>query len=169
MTRPSFEIALKKGEVGEQIVRQHLEGKDWVVYQPQTPGAHCFDILAIKDKKQAIALDVKAKSRMNKFPATGINQKHFEEYQHFSEKHLMPFWVIFVDEMQKTVYGNSIEELEKKREVEGVTYPFIMKTAYAAVRLWPLEAMKPIAVLDEREQEQLISFNQRKYTYEVTE
>jgi hypothetical protein len=166
MTRPSFEIALQKGEVGEQIVREHLEKKGWVVYQPKTTGAHCFDILALLNKKNAIALDVKAKSRMNKYPATGIDQRHFEEYKNFSDKHLMPFWVVFVDEMQKTVYGNTIDELEKPRTVEGVTYPFVMQVA-KPVRLWPLEAMKHIANLEATTAQKLAAFNQRNHGYEV--
>ena len=58
MTRPNFEVALKKGAVGETIVRRILEQKGWVVYQPMTDGAHCFDMLSIKDKKSAIAIDV---------------------------------------------------------------------------------------------------------------
>lgn len=168
MTRPSFEIALKKGAVGEQIVRCHLEKRGWVVYQPQTIGAHCFDILAIINKQKAIALDVKAKSRLNKYPATGINQKHFEEYKNFSEKHLMPFWVIFVDEMQKTVYGNCLEELEIERVIEGIKYPFQMSAAGATVRIWPLQAMKHIANIDGKSAENLISFNQRNYKYEAS-
>ncbi len=165
MTQRSFEVALKKGEVGEQVVRDHLERRGWVVYKPFTPGAHCFDILCIKDKKQAIAMDVKAKSRMNKYPATGINQSHFEEYKFFSEKHLMPFWIVFVDEMQRTVYGNCISELEKPRTVAGVEYPFVLKTSGKPVRLWPLEAMKPIASLDKTTALALSAFNQRNYEY----
>lgn len=166
MTRPNFEIALQKGEIGEQIVRKHLESKGWVVYQPETPGAHCFDILALLNKRNAIALDVKAKSRMNKYPATGIDQRHFEEYKHFSDRHQMPFWVVFVDEMQKTVYGNTIDELEKPRTVEGINYPFVMQIK-KPVRIWPLEAMKPIASLDSDSANKLASFNQRNHGYEV--
>jgi len=166
MTQRNFEIALKKGKVGEHIVRKHLEHKGWVVYQPETSGAHCFDILALLNKKNAIALDVKAKSRMNKYPATGIDQRHFEEYKNFSEKHLMPFWVVFVDEMQRTVYGNTIEELEKSRTVEGIAYPFVMQIA-KPVRIWPLVAMKHIANLGDSDQADLLALNQRKHVYEV--
>lgn len=167
MTRPSFEIAMKKGDIGEAIVKAHLESKGWVVYKPVTDGAHCFDILCIKQKKTAIAIDVKAKSRLNKYPATGINQNHFEEYKAFSDKHNMPFWLIFVDEGQKTIYGNCIEVLEKQRKVGGNTYPFIMPTGGRPVRLWPLEAMIHISNLAESDAANLLALNQRKHAYEV--
>lgn len=167
MTQRNFEIAMAKGEVGEMFVRAHLERKGWIVYKPHTEGAHAFDILAIFKKKSAIAIDVKAKSRMNKYPATGINQKHFEEYKAFSDKHNMPFWIVFVDEDQRTVYGNAISELELPRLVLGKQYPFVMPTGYSPVRLWPLEAMKHIANLDDACAAQLTSLSQRNHKYEV--
>lgn len=170
MTQRSFEVALKKGEIGEMIVRRKLEEKGWVVYQPVTDGAHCFDMLSIKDKRNAIALDVKSKARMNKWPATGIDQRHFNEYLSFSEKHNMPFWVVFVDEMQKTIYGNCIENLEQRRNVEGVMYPFVLTTRYGKkIRLWPLEAMIQIDVIRERDIASLIRYSQRSHEYEVTQ
>jgi len=167
MTQRNFEIALAKGEVGEMVVRRHLERKGWIVYKPHTEGAHAFDILAIFKKRTAIAIDVKSKSRMNKFPATGIEQRHFEEYRAFSEKHRMPFWVVFVDESQRTVYGNALSALEVPRFVSGTQYPFIMQTTRSTLHLWPLDAMKHIANLDDESASQLTSLSQRNYTYEV--
>lgn len=160
-----FKQALRKGSVGEQIVRAHLEGKGWVVYQPITEGAHHFDMLSIKDKKSAIALDVKTKARLNKYPATGINQKHFEEYLRFSKKHCMPFWIVFVDEMLGEVYGNTLGELEKPRTVEGNNYPLI-KCWGPPIRIWPLEAMKNIARLEDCDKSELTNLSQRNYEYE---
>ena len=166
MIRPNFETSLKKGAVGEMIVRRNLEGKGWVIYEPVTDGAHCFDMMGIKDKKTAIALDVKAKARMNKWPATGINQQHFDEYQHFSLRHNMPFWVVFVDEAQRTIYGNTIQELEKERIVNGQVYPFQIETKYGKkIRLWPLASMIEIDVISDEDSDRLIMFNQRGHEY----
>lgn len=168
MTRPSFETALKKGEAGEMLIKAHLENNGWTVYRPVTDGAHCFDMLSIKGKKTAIAIDVKAKARMNKWPATGIDQRHFDEYQHFSQKHSMPFWVIFVDEALKKIYGNCIEELEKCRCVDGVNYPWVMPTSGGKkIRVWPLEAMKVIASISDFDATVLQGFNQRNHSFNV--
>jgi hypothetical protein len=166
MTSKNFEIAMRKGNVGEQIVRAHLESRGWVVYQPITDGPHCFDMLSIRDKRSAIALDVKAKARLNRYPATGINQKHFEEYAAFSEKHKMPFWLVFVDEMERQVYGNTLQELEIPREVEGVIYPAVMPWR-PAIRIWPLAAMKVIANLDDSHCKELVALSQRRHDYKA--
>lgn len=163
MTQKSFEGRLAKGEAGELIVRAHLERKGWIVYKPHTDGAHAFDILAIFQKKKAIAMDVKSKCRMNFYPATGIDQRHFEEYTAFSEKHRMPFWVVFVDEGLRTVYGNVLSQLEVPRVVDGKQYPLML----GKIRLWPLEAMKRIANLEEGAALQLSSLSQRNYEFQV--
>ena len=78
MKQINFKKALEKGAMGEKIIKDFLEEKGWIVYQPFAGKAHAFDMLAIKDKKKAIALDIKAKSRLDFIEATGINTKHFE-------------------------------------------------------------------------------------------
>jgi hypothetical protein len=166
MTQRNFEVALRKGAVGEQVVRGFLERAGWVVYQPITEGAHCFDMLCIKGNRTAVAFDVKAKARLNRYPATGINQRHFEEYAAFSEKHRMPFWVVFVDEFMGKVYGNAIEELERPRTVEGRQYPMLMPWK-PPIRLWPLAAMRPIHTLTPEQAGELAALNQRSYGFEV--
>jgi hypothetical protein len=166
MTRPSFNVAREKGALGESVVRQILEASGWVVYQPMTDGPHQFDMLCIKNKRSAVAFDIKAKARMNKFPCTGVNQKHFEEYKRFSERHLMPFWIVFVDEGMRSIYGNTIEELEKPRLEGGISYPWTPNWG-TALRLWPLSAMRTIAEISEEEAAALSALSQRSYVYEV--
>ena len=166
MTRKSFELAMAKGDAGEAIVRQKLEGKGWVVYQPVTEGAHHFDMLGIYQKRTAVAFDVKATARMNKFPCTGVNQKHFDEYQQFSQRHAMPFWIVFVDEGMRQIYGNTIEELEKPIAVNGINYPWNFTPKFGApLRLWALASMKVIADLDAESAEVLKSLSQRNHEY----
>ena len=162
MIQRNFETAMAKGEAGESIIRSHLEAKGWIVYKPFTDGAHCFDMMSIKDKRAAVAIDVKAKARMTKWPATGIDERHFNEYSHFSEKYKMPFWVIFVDEYLGRIYGNTIDELEKPRVVDGIEYPWVMR---GKIRIWPLAAMKRIGTLADKQMKDLTKFNQRNHEY----
>jgi hypothetical protein len=164
-TRKSFDVALAKGEYGESIVRAILEEKGFVVYKPTTKGAHAFDVLAIKDKARCIALDVKAKARRNKYADTGINLRHYHTYKTFSEKHCMPFWIVFVDEMLGKIYGNTIEELDKPRTVDGKDYPFEWHDSEKATRYWPIDAMLVFRKLDERDLEVLRGLSQRTHLY----
>ena len=159
----SFDKALRKGEIGEQIVKPYLEAKGYVVYRPATEGAHAFDALAIRSKEHCIAYDVKAKAMMNKYPATGVNLSHFMCYWKFSQKHHMPFWLFFVDEMLGQIYGNNLDELEKHRHVDGVDYPFVLNTRKDDIRLWPLEAMLKVTDLTDEQKAALAACNQRTH------
>lgn len=167
MTQKNFDTAKAKGEYGEQIVREILERKGFVVYQPITNKAHAFDIMAIRDKRSCIAMDVKAKSRRNKYPDTGVNEEHYQIYAAFAEKHQMPFWVVFVDEMDGKIYGNSLRLLDTPVEVGGINYPLIWKPHQGKViRYWPLINMRHFADLTSDDMQILKSMNQRNHEFQ---
>lgn len=166
MMSKSFDLALKKGEIGEQVCRQRLEQKGWVVYRPVTDGAHAFDMMAIKDKSKAIAIDVKAKARMNHWRATGIDQRHFDVYSAFSDKHQMPFWIFFVDEYEQKIYGNEISKLEEPRHIDGNLWPKVMVFRNKQTRLWHLDSMILLCEIDDQIARQLAEASQRSYAYD---
>jgi hypothetical protein len=115
---------VKKGNIGERLVREHLESKGYIVYEPQTVGAHGFDKLAIRNKRQAIIAECKAKARRTKYEDTGINIKHLEEYEYIGKKYNLPVYIYFIDEMQGKIYGNTLEELLVPRTIGGHKYPW---------------------------------------------
>lgn len=157
-----FKIAHSKGLIAEEIVRSHLEQRGWVVYKPITNMSHGFDFIATKDWTNAIALDIKAKARMNKYPATGIDLCYYRSYKTFSEKYNMPFWVVFCDELSRTIYGNTLTELDKSRVVDGKSYPIDL----GSIRIWPINAMIHIANLTEYQSVELQKLNQRNYSFD---
>jgi len=148
---------MAKGQLGETIVRRKMEAKGWVCYAPFTPGAHAFDGLAVKDKSMCLAFDVKSKSRRNNYEDTGINVAHFEVYKRFSERHLMPFWLFFVDEIMGEIYGNTLKAL---------SVPFRGRFDYPAqfggVVYWPLARMHKMHTLTAEECAQLAALTQKK-------
>jgi len=166
MTRPDFNKALLKGEVGEELIKPMLESKGYIVYQPNTNDKpHAFDILAIKDKRKVIAMDVKAKARRNSYPDTGVDMRLYRGYKRFSEKHNMDFYLVFVDEMLKKIYGNSIRTLDSEitLRVRGkrIIYPWVFK----GIRYWPLRSMVSFGTLPEDAVQKLIELSQRSYDY----
>ena len=168
MTQKNFEIRLKKGEIGEGIVRSLLESKGWIVYCPFTKGAHAFDMIATLNKERAIALDVKAKARMNKYPATGINLDHYEQYKRFSIKHSMPFWLVFVDEQTNEIYGNTIEKLDEECIVSGQKYPMQIKSRFnKTIIFWPIEKMHKFGEIPKDKVKELCELNTRSYEYKA--
>jgi hypothetical protein len=152
----------QKGEIGEKIIRQRLEAKGYVVYRPVTEAAHAFDMMAIKDKTKAIALDVKTKSARRAFPDTGVDFNHFELYKAFAERHLIDFWIVFVDDLNKRIYGNTLAELELPAPIEHngriLHYPRNEAAKDGKlIRYWPLVRMLNFGTLPDQVAENLTS------------
>jgi hypothetical protein len=154
----SFEIALKKGEIGEEIFRKYLEDRGWIVYFPFTKNkAHYFDLLATKDKSHVIACDVKTKARLNKWAATGIDIRHWNQYNEFCQKANVPFYLVFIDDKSGDVHA---QELNKLTDAFNPT-PYIIA--------WPLSCMKYLFNIGEKSVKQLSEYDTRTYTYNPNE
>lgn len=156
----------QKGNIGEQIVQDFLEGKGFVCYRPVTEKAHPFDFLAIKDKTIAIAAEVKTKALMNKWKATGFNLSSYKDYSRFSKNHNMLIFIFFVDENMKQIYGNWLHELEKPCIVSGTAFPHVFRYNGQDVIIFPFQNMRYIADLTEETAKQLQELSTRSYGYE---
>ena len=150
-----------KGNIGEELVREYLESKGYIVYEPKTNGAHGFDKLAILNKKQAIIAECKTKARRNKYPDTGIQIRHYEEYKYISDKHNLPVFIFFIDEMLGQIYGNKLEELVKPNKVGDKQYP----SKENGIIYFPLANMKVVCGIAEKDAELLKDKSTRNYEY----
>lgn len=152
----------QKGKIGENIVRKWLEDKGWIIYEAVTEKAHAFDKLAIKDKNQMVLVEVKTKARRTYYPDTGIDIRSYESYKLLSEKHNLPVWLFFVDEMIGEIYGNKLSFLEEKvKTSDGREYPL----KQGGIIYFPLERMYKIAVLDTNKVLEIKKLNTRNYEY----
>lgn len=152
----------KKGEYGEKKVHEYLEAKGFIVYLPVTEAAHAFDRLAIKDKKQAIIVECKAKARRTKYADTGINITHYNDYSYISKKHNLPVFIFFIDEHLSEIYGNFLRELERPTEVSGKKYP----SREGKIIYFPLANMRRnIAQLSKSDCDYLKQQSRRNYAY----
>ena len=150
----SFDVALKKGEIGENIIINLLEKKGWIVYTPFTKGkAHYFDILATYKKEKAIAIDVKTKARLNKWSAQGIDLRHYNQYKKFIENHKVPFYLVFIDDKLGDVHLADIENLSNP------IYP------NEKIIAWRLSDMKYIMNIGKDAIKELSKYDQRNYKF----
>lgn len=154
-----------KGNMGEEIINRYLESENFVIYKPITDGPHAFDRLAIRDKEQVIIAEIKTKAHRNYYPDTGIDIRHYQEYNNISNKHNLPVFLFFVDEMEKEIYGNWLSELEKPRIIEHkgkiINYPL----QYNGIIYFPLECMRAVGILTEEESQILKQYSERNYDY----
>jgi hypothetical protein len=150
----SFEVALKKGEIGEKIIQEYLENLGWIVYFPFTKNkAHYFDLIATKNKEKAVAIDVKTKAKFNTWNAQGINVKSFNEYSEFIRKINIPFYLIFINDKDGDVHLAELANLKNE------FYP----TSY--IIAWPLSEMKLMFNIGKEKIEELSQYDQRTHQY----
>jgi len=107
----------QKGTVGEDIVKSYLASKGWIIYDTNYKGAHPFDFMyASADKQKIFLADVKTKKRFDfrkkGLHVTGIDTRHFKQYQHLQNEYNNDFVLFFVDELEGSVYCNLISNLE---------------------------------------------------------
>lgn len=158
---------VKKGTVGEQIVRQYLSKLGFISYAPETEGAHPFDkLVASRDKTTIMIAECKTKARRDYYPDTGIDLRHYNDYKTVSYNHNLRVFIFFVDEKLKSVYGNYLDELEVPRQVKLnsgkiIDYPLIQQP----IIYFPIEAMKTIGSLSEEQARTLETLSTRNPAY----
>lgn len=150
----NFNIALKKGNIGEQIVSEYLEKKGWIIYRPFTKDkAHYFDMLCTFHKEKVIAIDVKTKARLNKWNAQGIDLRHYNEYLNFMKITKVNFYLIFVDDKTGEVH---LAELNK---LKNPIYP------NKQIIAWNVNDMNYLFSISKQDIEELSKYDQRNYKF----
>jgi len=161
---------VRKGKLAEQIVGDWLREKGYIpyFYDDLIDKAHPFDILvASKDKKGLLIVEVKGKPARKWYADTGVNQSNFLDYSHIREKYKIPVFIAFVDEDIKQIYGNWLLKLEKPREeynrehTKKIRYPLVDKK----IRYWPVSCMIKIADLTNEQVEKLEELSTRSEKY----
>ena len=157
-------IQVKKGDYAEDIIHNYLESKGFIVYKPETDGAHGFDRLAVKNKKGMVIAEIKAKARMTNYEATGFDEKSYNEYKFIEKKHNIPVFIFFVDEGMKEIYGNWLRKLEEESE-DDVKYPNTSILRHKGIILFSLKKMIHIGYLSSEQIEFLKNHSSRNYDY----
>ncbi len=157
----------KKGAVGERIIKEFLKENDFITFSPDVEDIpHAFDAIAVsKNKKFMLIAESKAKARMNKYNATGINTINLGEYIFLGEKHKMPVLLFFVDEYLGSVYYGVLDELLKPYSDMVIGYP--NTEIVNGVTLFSLDKMKEVRKLTEGEIKELKGLSSRTYEYSV--
>lgn len=144
--------SLLRRNVGEKIVDRELS-KRFYLYSPNFPGSHPLDRIAIAKKgnyfeNKCFLYDVKTKPRRLNYPDTGIDFQHYNKYKQISELNKLDFFLFFVDEYVKEIYGNYIKKLSepftftyknKKLDYPLIDSGIIYFSLKKMVKLFPLK------------------------------
>ena len=152
----------KKGTLGEEIVKSFLANNGWIIYDTNYKGAHPFDFMyASPDKRKMYLADVKTKKRFDYRKkgelVTGIDTRHFKEYQHLQDAYDNDFTLFFVDELEGTVYCELISKLEVSS--------YEITDSQSTKTIFNLKDMMLVTKLTQHEVEELNRLSSGKHIY----
>lgn len=145
---------VKKGDIGEELVKQYLETKKFILYKPISNGSHKIDYFCHSgNEKKVICAEVKTKRRMAMKPKTGFNLSSYNHYLDMKTKHNIDTFVFFVDDFEKKIYGQWLSKLTEFEIINDVI-------------VFPLLQMKVIRDLKELEIQQISEYSTVNYSYD---
>jgi len=151
---------VKKGNIGEAIIKIELENEGYVVYSAITDSPHKIDYFAHKGKsKDVIAVEIKTKKRMCTSDETGFDEYDYIHYKEVQKKHNMTVYIYFVDDFEECIYYQTLEKLGEGRLLKNNN-----------IRVWELEKMDFIRELSDVELLKLRAYpsDDDKYDYSNT-
>lgn len=117
-------ITTRKGNVGERIAQRLLRRRGWYVYAPAKEEPYPVDIIAYKPGEAIQAIDAKAYPRRARHNDTGIDEKDYRTYQAFTGATGAEVTLMFIDQVEKCVYGARLSSLLPYAKAEGTKVYF---------------------------------------------
>lgn len=143
----------KKGNIGEEIIRNMLRKKGYVIYEPVDNAPHLIDIFCHHSQKDLICIEVKTKRRRANWEDTGFETRHYKEYIRLLENHRLDTFIAFVDDFEECIYGQKLSHLMQfANEYKGQVY-------------FSLQEMKFIHRLTDRQLNDLKKLTTERYDY----
>ena len=163
----------KRGQVGEKIVdRFIIEKGKFIPYAPMVDDKpHTFDrLLATKDKKRLMIVEVKTLDSRDYYPDTGISIAHYYEYLDIQNEYGIDVWIFFVDSKKEEIYGNTLNNLKEQTEVmyngRLLIYPLKAPNFTAIggeIIYFPLVNTLPICKLTQEQIEEIRMYSNKGY------
>jgi len=148
-------IEVKRGNIGEKLVKEYLEDKGYILYIPVTEGPHPFDQLVVSPNKDLFICEVKTKPARIKYPDTGVDIRSYNTYKNKSETYNLPVLLCFVDDFNGSMYGNWLHILDKPHG----NYPL----RYKGIIYWNLSSMKVFRTLNINECNEIKKYSTSNY------
>jgi hypothetical protein len=155
----------RKGAIAEQYVRDVLVSRGWHIYTYSADQSHPVDMLAITPDNRLTAVEVKCKCARIYYPDTGIDRNDYYAYHELQTQLNLPVLLLFVDNYNKTVYGNYLDTLSQPITIvdnkRTLNYPMIVEQYV----YFPLQLMEHYANIPPAIVAQINTRTRSKYHY----
>tara|TARA_Y100001937_G_scaffold8494_1_gene10508 strand:- start:143 stop:658 length:516 start_codon:yes stop_codon:yes gene_type:complete len=161
----------KKGTLGESIVIETLK-KLFPEYDILTQNikdkSHWVDLILMNKINNDIKyIEVKTKARLNKYPMTGIDYKHYQEYIKLNKKGIDVI-IFFVDDKLGDIHYLPVSkaiELENQNKIKILD--FKQRNINKKTICWFLEDMKFITKISKDQIDKLTKLDERNHNFKI--
>ena len=161
----------KKGTLGESIVIETLK-KFFPEYDILTQNikdkSHWVDLILMNKINNDIKyIEVKTKARLNKYPMTGIDYKHYQEYIKLNKKGIDVI-IFFVDDKLGDIHYLPVSkaiELENQNKIKILD--FKQRNINKKTICWFLEDMKFITKISKDQIDKLTKLDERNHNFKI--
>lgn len=167
-----FDKSLRKGDLGEEIVKTILRDNGYVLYTVDNEGSHPFDIMAVDiESHRLVVVEVKTIPRRNLYEDNGLKLTSWKKYTRWYKETGIDFFLIFVDEMTREVYGNTLQILSEHYydRTSGLYYPLVYKDRFGFssndMIYLHLNKCKPFGNISDEDASKMRGLSQRKHGY----
>jgi hypothetical protein len=116
------------GTFGESFIKEFAKSKNLKPYIPAIDESFPVDSICLTKEWKTVAIEAKTKPRMRFYNKTGYDKADHEVYLELN----MPVWVMFIDYIAGTIYGQYAHVLDKQKEIQKswVLFPLSAMTEY---------------------------------------
>lgn len=155
-----------KGISGENLCFEYLRAKGHTIYRPDKDDrAHPIDSFIVHGQKFTVcAADIKTKPKREAYPDTGIDLRHYGTYCYIKNVNNIPVFLFFVDEDEKRIYGNWLEILERRCEIQHNGKKLVYPLWMGGQIYFPISVMIHIADIPDDKVIELKKMRNTKFT-----
>jgi hypothetical protein len=135
------------GNYGETFIKEFALSKKLKPYIPALNESFPVDSICIGPTLKMCAIEAKTKPRMKFYEKTGYDKTDHSVYMKLD----IPVWVMFIDYISGSIYGQYAHKLDKFKEIDKSWV------------LFPLSAMTEYRKITQSEREKLIELSHSKY------
>lgn len=107
-------VCVRKGLVGEALVKEFMLKRGYQVYTPDFDGPHICDYFCHHPTERLHFADAKTYSKRDNYPDTGLNLESYEDYCNEEDRpHGHPIYLYWVDQRSAAIYGNWLSILRR--------------------------------------------------------
>ena len=112
---------VKIGDIGEDMIKDYLEKKGYIIYKPISNCSHPIDIISFNNTDSMSFNEVKVKPRRWRYNDTGVDLRSWRRYVKLINEYKTNLNIYFIDEYENCIYSIFLNDIYKNGQYKVST------------------------------------------------